>query len=76
MSCACLLRFCRTPLILVVMQVYSVALMREWTKELSGASSLQVEVVEGGTHFLTASHPDKVDDFLLAFVNKSGASKM
>lgn len=47
--------------------VYTVPLMKEWAKEMTGSSHKEVEVVEGGAHFLTSSHPAAVQTALLGF---------
>lgn len=46
-------------------QVYSVPLMEEWFALLSGSSHAQKLVVEGGSHFLAASHPKETNEALL-----------
>jgi hypothetical protein len=47
--------------------------MQHWSKELTAAKEVQVEVVQGGTHFLTANKPVEVDAFLEAFVTRNSA---
>ena len=57
-------------------QVYSVANAKEEIELFTGAKAKEVVVVEGGAHFLSASHPKEVDGKVLEFVTKwSGASE-
>ena len=42
-------------------QVYSVANAQEEIKMFTGSSNAQLQVVEGGQHFLSASHPTQVN---------------
>lgn len=51
--------------------VYSVALMHSWASQLTGAK-VQIEVVEGGTHFLSATSPAVVDGFVEKWLGGEG----
>lgn len=46
-------------------QVYSVPLMEEWYEKLTGSTHKKKLVVEGGSHFLAASHPKETNEALL-----------
>ncbi|KAI9799248.1 MAG: hypothetical protein M1833_004126 [Piccolia ochrophora] len=50
--------------------VYSVANAREEIELFVNAPSKELVVVEGGQHFLSASHPKEVDQALVQFVGK------
>jgi pimeloyl-ACP methyl ester carboxylesterase len=50
--------------------VYSVANAKEEIKMFTNAPAADLVVVEGGAHFLSASHPKDVDDALIRFVGK------
>lgn len=50
--------------------VYSVANAEEEIKLFTNAPSAELVLVEGGAHFLSASHPKEVDNALIAFVGK------
>jgi len=50
--------------------VYSVANAEQEIKLLVNAKPADLVVVEGGAHFLSASHPKEVDNALIAFVGK------
>jgi pimeloyl-ACP methyl ester carboxylesterase len=52
--------------------VYSVANAREEIKLFVNSPDVQLKVVEGGAHFLSASHPKEVDNALIEFVGKYG----
>ena len=54
-------------------QVYSVANAKEEIEMFTGAEAKEVVVVEGGAHFLSASHPEEVDGRVLEFVKKWSA---
>ena len=46
-------------------QVYSVPLMEEWFDKLTGSSHKKKVVVEKGSHFLAASHPEETNKELI-----------
>lgn len=48
--------------------VYSVPLMQKWAAELTGAE-VRIEVVEAGTHFLTATATEEVNKAVTEFVS-------
>ncbi|KIX10248.1 uncharacterized protein Z518_01329 [Rhinocladiella mackenziei CBS 650.93] len=50
--------------------VYTVANAEQEIKLFTNAKSAELVVVEGGAHFLSASHPTEVDNALIAFVGK------
>ena len=50
--------------------VYSVENAKDEIKLFVNSPDAQLIVVEGGTHFLSASKPNEVDDALLSFVTK------
>jgi len=50
--------------------VYSVANAEEEIKLFVNSPDAELVTVEGGAHFLSASHPKEVDDALIAFVGK------
>lgn len=50
--------------------VYSVANAEHEIKMFTHSPSAELVVVDGGAHFLSASHPKEVDDALIAFVGK------
>lgn len=50
--------------------VYSVANAEEEIKLFTNAKKVDLITVEGGAHFLSASHPKEVDDALIDFVGK------
>lgn len=50
--------------------VYSVANAQYEIKMFKNSPDAQLIVVEGGAHFLSASHPKEVDEALIAFVTK------
>ncbi len=50
--------------------VYSVANAEEEVKMLTGSKDAKVVKVEGGQHFLSFSHPEKVDNAVKEFVAK------
>lgn len=52
--------------------VYGVALMQKWAAELTSASPLRIEVVEEGTHFLTANKPEFVNKIVVEFLAAAG----
>ena len=51
-------------------QVYSVKNAEEEIKLFTGVKDARLEVVEGGAHFLSFSHPEAVDKSVLEFVGK------
>ena len=50
--------------------VYSVANAKEEIPLFVNSPSTELVVVDGGAHFLSASHPKEVDNALIAFVGK------
>ncbi|KAL2005175.1 hypothetical protein VTN00DRAFT_3025 [Thermoascus crustaceus] len=50
--------------------VYSIANAQEEIKKFVNSPDAQLVTVEGGAHFLSASHPKEVDEALIAFVTK------
>lgn len=50
--------------------VYSVANAEEEIKLFKSSSNAKLQVVEGGQHFLSASHPEEVAQAILGFVKK------
>ncbi|MFI0822522.1 alpha/beta fold hydrolase [Streptomyces sp. NPDC021098] len=51
-------------------QVYSVANAREEIGMFTSSPEARLEVVEGGQHFLSASHPAKVDSAAIEFLKR------
>ncbi|KAH6683301.1 alpha/beta hydrolase fold family protein [Halenospora varia] len=51
-------------------EVYSVANAKEEIEMFVNAKSKELRTVEGGKHFLSASHPKEVDGALIEFVGK------
>lgn len=52
--------------------VYSVGLMQSWAAQLTGSKSVEIEVVQDGTHFLSATSPKVVNKFVEAFLGREG----
>ena len=52
--------------------VYSVKNAEEEIKLFTNSPDAQLQVVEGGQHFLSFSHPEEVDGALIKFVGKYG----
>jgi hypothetical protein len=52
--------------------VYSVANAKEEIKLFTGSPDVRLEIVHGGQHFLSASHPKEVNDYVVKFVKKYG----
>ncbi|KIW49317.1 hypothetical protein PV05_11009 [Exophiala xenobiotica] len=50
--------------------VYTIANAEQEIKLFVNAPSTELVTVDGGAHFLSASHPKEVDDALIAFVGK------
>ena len=50
--------------------VYSVANAEEEIKLFTNAKKADLITVDGGAHFLSASHPKEVDNALIEFVGK------
>lgn len=48
--------------------VYSVANAEEEIKLFTASKNVRLQIVEGGRHFLSFSHPKEVADALLGFV--------
>lgn len=51
-------------------QVYSVANAEDGIARFTGSPSAELQIVEGGQHFLTASDPEIANEATLAFVEK------
>lgn len=51
--------------------VYSVPLMQSWAAELKGAKEVKIQVVQEGTHFLSATSPDLINSLTLEFLTRS-----
>lgn len=51
-------------------QVYSVKNAEEEIQLFAGSRDARVQVVDGGAHFLSFSHPEAVDQAVLEFVGK------
>ena len=51
-------------------RVFSVRMAEEEIKLFTGTKSKELRVVEGGQHFLSASHPEEVGRAMLEFVKK------
>ena len=52
--------------------VYSIANAEEEIKMFVNSPDAQLKTVKGGQHFLSASHPEVVDQALIDFVGKYG----
>jgi pimeloyl-ACP methyl ester carboxylesterase len=50
--------------------VYSVANAQEEIKLFINSPDARLELIPGGEHFLSASHPKEVTEHMLAFVGK------
>ena len=50
--------------------VYSVANAEQEIKLFTNAKQAELITVDGGAHFLSASHPKEVDNALIEFVGK------
>ena len=50
--------------------MYSVANAEEEIKMFTGSPEAKLVTVEDGQHFLSASHPEMVDEALVEFVTK------
>ncbi len=50
--------------------VYSVANAEQEIKLFVNSPSTELVKVQGGAHFLSASHPKEVDNALIAFIGK------
>lgn len=50
--------------------MYSIANAQEEIKLFVNSPDAQLVTVEGGAHFLSASHPKEVDEALIKFVTK------
>jgi hypothetical protein len=50
--------------------VYTVANAREEIKLFTGSPDAKLEIVQDGQHFLSASHPKEVNEFVIGFVKK------
>ena len=51
-------------------QVYSVANAKDGVTRFTDSPSAELQIVDGGQHFLTASDPDTANTATLAFVEK------
>ena len=52
--------------------VYSVANAQQEIKLFTNSPDAELVIVDGGAHFLSASHPTDVDEALVRFVAKHG----
>jgi hypothetical protein len=52
--------------------VYSVANAKEEIVLFKKSPDARLEIIDGGQHFLSASHPNEVGDYVVEFVNKYG----
>ncbi|KAF2027075.1 alpha/beta-hydrolase [Setomelanomma holmii] len=52
--------------------VYTVANAKEEIELFTGSSDAKLEVIKGGKHFLSASHPEEVFGAVISFVKKYG----
>jgi pimeloyl-ACP methyl ester carboxylesterase len=50
--------------------VYSVANAKEEIKLFTNSPDARLEVIQGGQHFLSASNPKEVNDYVIGFVKK------
>lgn len=50
--------------------VYSVANAEQEVKMFTQSPSAELQTVQGGAHFLSASHPQDVDSALINFIGK------
>jgi pimeloyl-ACP methyl ester carboxylesterase len=50
--------------------VFSVANAKDEIRMFTGSESAELVVVEGGHHFLSATHPEEVNRAMIGFVNK------
>ena len=50
--------------------MYSVANAQEELKMFVNSPDARLSIVEGGQHFLSASHPKEVDPAILEFIKK------
>lgn len=50
--------------------MYSVANAQEEIRMFTNAKAAELSVIEGGAHFLSASHPKQVDEAIIEFVHK------
>lgn len=51
-------------------QVYSVANAEEEIALFTGSNNTELRIIEGGQHFMSASHPDIVSEAAVEFVNR------
>jgi hypothetical protein len=52
--------------------VYTVANAKEEINLFKKSPDARLEIIEGGQHFLSASHPKEVAGYLVGFVNRYG----
>lgn len=52
--------------------VYSVANAKEEIQLFTESKDARLEIVQGGQHFLSASHPKEVNAYVVEFVKKYG----
>jgi pimeloyl-ACP methyl ester carboxylesterase len=52
--------------------VYSVANAKEEIGLFKSSPDARLEIVEGGKHFLSASNPKEVNDYVIQFVKRYG----
>jgi pimeloyl-ACP methyl ester carboxylesterase len=50
--------------------VYTIANAKEEIGLFTGSPDAKLEIVQGGKHFLSASHPEEVNEYVVAFVKK------
>ena len=53
--------------------VYSIPNAEREIKMFVNSSDAKLKVVEGGAHFLSFSHPEEVDGYVMEFVGKYGS---
>jgi pimeloyl-ACP methyl ester carboxylesterase len=56
--------------------VYSVANAKEEIELFKNSPDARLEIIEGGQHFLSGSHPKEVNEYVVQFVKKYGRSRL
>ncbi|KAI1464950.1 putative alpha/beta hydrolase [Daldinia caldariorum] len=51
--------------------VYTTAVAEEHSKLFTGSSDVQFDIIEGGSHFLSATNPKEVEEAILAMTSKA-----
>lgn len=51
--------------------MYSVANAKKGQTELINANPCELEIIAHGQHYLSASHPDEVNKFVIDFIKKN-----